>query len=86
MKKTRPCLIIGPNEMNDYVHTVIIAPLTSTIRRYRWRVACRFGGREGQIALDQMRWVDHLRLIKRIGTLDSATRPDVRETLQKMFE
>src|SRR5437773_1200780 len=73
MRKTRPCVIISPQEMNHTVFTVIIAPMTSTTARFPWRVPCRFAGRSGEIALDQLRSVDILRLGKRLGQLDKAT-------------
>lgn len=85
MQKTRPCAIITPDELNRSLRTVLVAPFTSTRRAWVSRVDCRFGGRIGQISLDQIRCVDHSRLLKRLGRLDDATIADVRLTLLKMF-
>ncbi|WP_291040752.1 type II toxin-antitoxin system PemK/MazF family toxin [Dyadobacter sp. 50-39] len=85
IQKTRPCLIISPDEMNDHLRTVIIAPLTSTIRKYPTRVDCVVEGKEGQIVLDQLRSIDKIRLTRRVGQLDSATAQQVLSLLRKMF-
>lgn len=83
--KTRPCLIISPNEMNDHIQTVIIAPMTTKGRDYPTRVACTFGGKHGQIVLDQLRTVDKRRLFKRLGRIDEATQQHVIDVLAYMF-
>ncbi|HEY0666820.1 MAG TPA: type II toxin-antitoxin system PemK/MazF family toxin [Sphingobacteriaceae bacterium] len=70
MKKTRPCVIISPNELNRKLSTVIVAPLTSVIRHYPCRLICKFQKISGEIVLDQMRALDKTRLIKRLGSLD----------------
>jgi mRNA interferase MazF len=67
MKKTRPCIVISPDEMNDYLRTVLIAPLTTNIRQYPWRVPINFQRKKGMIALDQFRTIDKQRIIRRIG-------------------
>ncbi|WP_103664133.1 type II toxin-antitoxin system PemK/MazF family toxin [Gracilimonas amylolytica] len=85
IKKTRPCLIISPNEMNKYIRTVIIAPMTSTIKNYPTRVTTTFQGKKGQIVLDQIRTVDKSRLIKSLGTISSSAEEKVLSTLQEMF-
>ena len=85
IKKTRPCLVVSPDEMNGHLKTVIIAPLTSTIRNYPTRIDCYVDGRDGQIALDQMRAIDKVRLTKKIGQLDPATSQQVLSVLRKMF-
>lgn len=85
MKKTRPCVVISPDEMNRHLQTVVIAPLTSSGRQFPFRVPCRFSAREGQISIDQLRCVDVTRLVKRVGTLGAATAIPLRETLMKMF-
>lgn len=84
--KTRPCLVISPEEMHRAVRTVIVAPMTSTRRRFPFRVDCAFQGREGQIALDQIRAFDRTRFIRRLGRLDEATAQRVIRTLFAMFE
>jgi mRNA interferase MazF len=85
IRKTRPCVVISPDEMNKFVKTVIIAPMTSTIRDYPTRVNTTFQGKKGQIVLDQIRTVDKSRLIKNIGNISSAAREKVLSTLQEMF-
>ena len=85
IQKTRPCLIVSPDEMNRRLHTVIIAPLTSRVRRFPSRVDCSFEGKAGQIVLDQLRAVDNSRLIKRLGKIDEPTESAVLEVLAEMF-
>jgi mRNA interferase MazF len=85
IKKTRPALIISPDEMNDNISTVIIAPMTTKGRIYPSRVYCRFQGKNGQIILDQIRTVDKVRLIKRLGRIDKQTGYRVLSILQEMF-
>ncbi len=69
IEKTRPCLVISPDEMNHYIKTVIVAPMTTRGRSYPTRVKCQFKGREGQIVLDQIRTVDNNRLIRKLGRI-----------------
>ena len=85
IQKTRPCLIVSPDEMNANIRTVIVAPLTSTIKEYPTRVFCRFRRKTGQIVLDQIRTIDQSRLIRRLGTIDSDAQLDVVSILQRMF-
>lgn len=85
IRKTRPCLIISPDEMNDHIATVIIAPMTTKGRNYPTRVACQFQGKDGQIVLDQIRSVDKVRLVKRLGRIDADTQKDVIGILLEMF-
>ena len=85
IKKTRPCLIVSPDELNQYLRTVIVAPRTPGGQTYPWRVACRFQNRSGFVALDQLRTVDSERLVKRLGRLSAATTTEVLDTLQEMF-
>jgi len=83
--KTRPCLIVSPDEANTALHTVIIAPMTTVRRRWPTRVGVSFQGKVGEVALDQIRAVDKARLIKRLGKLDSRTADVVLDTLAEMF-
>jgi mRNA interferase MazF len=69
MRKTRPCVIVSPDEANDQLHTVVIAPITSTLRGYPSRVAIRFRNRDGQVSIDHVRAVDTSRLVRRLGTV-----------------
>lgn len=85
IKKTRPCVIISPNEMNNHISTVIIAPLTSKLRNYPTRVPCKVEGKQGQIVLDQIRTVDKSRLIKKIATFNKPVQNKIISTLIEMF-
>ena len=85
IKKTRPCLVVSPDEMNRHINTIIVAPMTTKGRTYPTRVPCRFQGKEGQIVLDQLRTVDKVRLIKLLGRISSATQRDVLDVLAEMF-
>ncbi|MGV3559013.1 type II toxin-antitoxin system PemK/MazF family toxin [Larkinella arboricola] len=83
--KTRPCLVVSPDAINQRLNTVMVAPMTSTQKRYPTRVNCHFAGQDGQVALDQTRAIDKSRLVKRIGHLDDATCRQVCQTLVAIF-
>jgi len=85
VSKTRPCVVVSPDEMNRRLSTVIGAPLTSTRKNYPTRVSSKVGGRSGQVMLDQIRTVDRRRLVKKVGELDVATSTAVVRTLLEMF-
>jgi len=85
IRKTRPCLIISPDEMNRHIKTVIIAPMTSAGKDYPSRVPCNFRKKQGQIVLDQIRTLDKSRLIKKLGSIDSKAQLEVIATLQRLF-
>ncbi len=85
IQKTRPCLVISPDEMNEYIQTVILAPMTTKGRSYPSRVSCRFEHKEAHIVLDQIRTVDKRCLLKRLGSIDSATQQLVTSVLADMF-
>lgn len=85
IRKTRPCVVVSPDELNRHPRTVIIAPMTTGGEAYPWRVRCRFRGRSGFVALDQFRTVDTARLARRLGRLAPATFASVLELLQEMF-
>ncbi len=85
IQKTRPCLVISPDELNRHLRTTIVAPMTTGGHAYPWRVPCRFQRRAGFVALDQIRTVDNRRLTKRLGRLGTDTVADVLHTLQEMF-
>ena len=78
-------MVISPDEMNRYIRTVIVAPMTTRRRAYPSRVSCRFGGKAGQVVLDQIRTVDAARLVKRLGRLHSRTREEILTVLAEMF-
>lgn len=86
IRKTRPCLIISPNVTNKYLDTVTAAPMTSTIKTYPTRVTCVFQKRHGQIVLDQLRTVDKIRLVKKLGTMDEKTAKVVCDLLVQFFK
>ena len=85
IRKTRPCLIISPDEMNRHIDTVIVAPMTTHGRAYPTRVPVRFQRKTGQIVLDQIRTVDKMRLVKRLGTINKPTADKVLATLGELF-
>ena len=85
MRKARPCAVVSPAELNESLLTVIIAPLTTVIRPYPFRVDTAFAGKRGQVALDQVRAVDKRRLGKRLGRLDQATAGRVIKVLLRTF-
>ena len=85
IKKTRPCVIISPNETNRWIKTVIIAPMTTKGRSYPTRISCQFQGKEGQIVLDQIRTVDKSRLVKKLGQLDELEQKNVLLALAEIF-
>jgi mRNA interferase MazF len=85
IRKTRPCLVISPNELNHAIRTVIIAPMTTKGQPYPTRVLCRFKRKEGQVVLDQIRTVDRVRLVKKLGRLDPKTAAKVLNVLQELF-
>src|SRR5215212_1258129 len=86
IKKTRPCVVVSPDELNEHLRTVIVAPMTTGGHAYPWRIPCRFQNRAGFVAVDQLRTVDGDRLVKRLGRLSPATTTTVLDTLQEMFE
>lgn len=86
IKKTRPCVVVSPNEMNRHIRTVIVAPMSTTGNVYPTRIACRFQGKQGLVILDQLRTVDKLRLVKKLGRLPDSTGNRVLEILQEMFQ
>ncbi|MBA3886657.1 MAG: type II toxin-antitoxin system PemK/MazF family toxin [Acidobacteria bacterium] len=85
IRKTRPCLIVSPDELNEHLRTAIVAPMTTGGQAYPWRISCRFQRRSGFVALDQLRTVDRERLLKRLGRLSPATFTAVLGALQELF-
>ena len=83
--KTRPCLVISPDEMNAHIATVLIAPMTTRQRSYPTRVNCSFQFKDGQIVLDQIRAVDKERLVKKLGEIAAPQQTETIEILQEMF-
>jgi len=85
MRKIRPALVISPDELNRHLSTVIIAPMTSTLKDWPCRVAVRFNGKQGQVALDQMRSIDKRRSLEYLGDIDHRTADRVSQRLREMF-
>jgi mRNA interferase MazF len=85
MQKTRPCVVVSPTKLNQMLGTVLVAPMTASRRRYASRVICRFAGRDGEIALDQMRCMDKGRLLRRIGLLPADEQTALLQGLARLF-
>ena len=85
IRKTRPCVVISPDELNQHLRTLIVAPMTTRRQAYPWRIACRFQNRSGCVATDQIRTIDAERITKRLGHLNSNTLLSVLRVLQEMF-
>lgn len=85
IRKTRPCLVVSPDEMNRFVNTVIVAPMTTKGAAYPSRIGCRFQGKQGQIVLDQIRTVDKVRLARKLGRIDKPIQDRVLLVLNEMF-
>jgi mRNA interferase MazF len=86
IRKTRPCLVVSPDELNHHLRTVIVAPMTTAGHPSPFRVSCRFAGKKGKVVLDQLRTVDRDRLRKRMGAISPATLTSVLAILGEMFE
>ncbi|MCI0506489.1 MAG: type II toxin-antitoxin system PemK/MazF family toxin [Gammaproteobacteria bacterium] len=85
IKKTRPCVVISPNEMNHFIGTLIVAPMTTKGRGYPSRIPVTFQGKKGQIILDQIRTVDKQRLVKKLGKISNPVATKTLGVLQEMF-
>ena len=85
IKKTRPALIISPDEMNEFLSTYIVAPMTTRGKRYPTRIPCTFQRKQGQIVLDQLRTLDTRRLVRRLGKISPSTQREVLDTLLEML-
>ena len=85
IRKTRPCVVVSPDELNRNIHTVVVAPMTTAPREYPTRVSLRFEGRDGRIVLDQIRTVDRTRLLRRLGIVPNVTARRVCGVLVEMF-
>jgi mRNA interferase MazF len=85
IRKTRPCLVISPDEMNEPLQTVLVAPMTTTLRSYPTRVTLTFRNKTGQVALDQLRAVDRQRLVRKLGMVSSKAAREISSVLLEMF-
>lgn len=86
IRKTRPCVVVSPDDLNHHLRTVIVAPMTTAGHDYPFRPGCRFEGRDGRVALDQLRTVDRERLKKRLGALSARALTSVFAVLGEMFD
>lgn len=86
IRKTRPCVVVSPDELNHNLGTVIVAPMTTAGQAYPFRVPCTFAGKRGRVVLEQLRTVDRERLRKRLGAISAGTLTDVLRVLGEMFE
>ena len=85
IQKTRPCVVISPDEINRHIATVIVAPMTTKGQPYPTRVACQFQGKDGQIVLDQIRTVDKTRLVRRLGQISASEQKAVLDIIAEIF-
>ncbi len=85
IRKTRPCVVVSPDDLNEHLRTFIVAPLTTGGHQYPFRIPCRFGGKAGHIVLDQIRTVDRGRLVRRLGRVPAPTLRHTLSVLQEMF-
>lgn len=85
IRKTRPCVVVSPDELNDYLGTCLVAPMTTGGHPYPFRIACRFLDKEGHVVADQLRTVDRVRMVRRLGALPRGTTNKVLGVLQRMF-
>jgi len=85
IKKTRPCVIVSPDELNEHLGTFLVAPMTTGGHRYPFRISCRFQKRDGFVVLDQLRTVDRARLARPLGRLAPATVSKALGVLREMF-
>ncbi|AJR03383.1 type II toxin-antitoxin system PemK/MazF family toxin [Siansivirga zeaxanthinifaciens] len=85
IKKTRPCVIVSPNEMNKYLNTIVLAPMTTTLKRYPTRVSVKHNGKKGMIAIDQIRTVDKTRVIRVFESLEKSEIKKCKEVIKETF-
>ena len=85
IRKSRPCLVVSPDQLNQHLGTVLVAPMTTGGHPYPFRIACRFGGKQGFVVADQLRAVGQARLLRRLGRLSPVTVTNVLDVLQRMF-
>ena len=85
IRKTRPCVVVSPDELNEHLGTFLVAPMTTGGHPYPFRITCRFGGQVGYVVADQLRTVDQVRMVRRLGELPKRTMAEVLGVLQRMF-
>lgn len=85
IQKTRPCVIVSPNEMNKYLNTIVISPMTSSLKEYPTRIPVKYNDKKGMIAIDQIRTVDKKRIIKTLGKLSKTEIKQTKEVFKETF-
>ena len=85
IRKKRPCVVVSPDELNEHLGTLLVAPMTTGGRPYPFRIACRFGGKAVYVVADQLRTVDQVRMVRRLGELPTGTMAEVLGVLRRMF-
>lgn len=85
IRKTRPCVVVSPDELNNHMGTFLVAPMTTGEHRYPFRIVCRFAGKAGNVVADQLRTIDQVRMVRRLGVLPGGTMKEVLGVLQRMF-
>ena len=85
IQKTRPCVIVSPDEMNKYLNTIVISPMTSSLKEYPTRIPVKYNGKKGMIAIDQIRTVDKKRIIKLLGKLNKTEIKMTKEVIKETF-
>ena len=85
IKKTRPCIIVSPDEMNKYLNTIVLAPMTTNLKRYPTRVAVELDGKKGMIVIDQIRTVDKIRILKVLGKLTKSEIKECKQVIKETF-
>lgn len=85
IRKTRPCVVLSPDELNDHLSTFLVAPMTTGGHTYPFRISCRFKKKDGYVVLDQLRTVDRARLVRRLSRLSNTTLKKALAILQEMF-
>ncbi len=86
IRKTRPCVVVSPDELNEHLRTCIVAPMTTASHSYPFRIPCRFQGKSGHVVLDQIRTVDRRRLVRELGTLSAQALERSLRVLTEMFD
>jgi mRNA interferase MazF len=85
IKKTRPCVIVSPDEMNKFLNTIVLAPMTTNLKRYPTRVAVQYEGKKGMIVIDQIRTVDKIRILKVLGKLTKSEIKNCKDVIKETF-
>ena len=85
VSKTKPCIVLSPNELNSYLRTIIIAPLTHILKPYPTRVACKINGEDGMVMIDQIKTIDKSRLVKYMGKLNGSEIEEIKSVINELL-